>query len=153
MEKSKTIKKTENGNAKTSESITLDADLTALGEVTLFVNSFMERIGCDEKTKRQTDIAVEEIFVNICNYAYSEDDGKVTVEVRNDGSRKLVLTFSDRGVRYNPLEKPDPDITLGAQDRKIGGLGIYMVKNIMDELSYRHENDKNILTIVKYINC
>ncbi len=131
--------------------VVLDAKLTVLGEVTLFVNRFMEQLGCDERVKGQTDIAVEEIFANICHYAYPGEVGKVTVEVRMEDGQRLVLTFSDSGVRYNPLEKPDPDITLGAQEREIGGLGIYMVKNIMDEVSYRYEDGKNILTMVKCI--
>lgn len=134
-----------------AKKVVLDARLTALGEVTLFVNRFMEQLGCDEKTKGQTDIAVEEIFANICHYAYPGEVGKVTVEVKMEDGKRLVLTFSDSGVRYNPLEKPDPDITLGAQEREIGGLGIYMVKNIMDEVSYRYEDGKNILTMVKQI--
>lgn len=73
------------------------------------------------------------------------------MEVGIEGTQKLILIFSDSGVRYNPLEKPDPDITLGVQEREIGGLGIYMVKRIMDELSYRYEDGKNILTMVKHI--
>lgn len=105
---------------------------------------------CPELLKASILIAVEEIFVNIAHYAYGGKSGEAVIQldvVPNPKSCKV--TFCDRGVPYNPLEKADPDITLSAEDREIGGLGIYMVKQSMDRVEYRYENGCNILTIEK----
>ena len=98
----------------------------------------------------QIDVAVEEIFVNIANYAYNPDIGSagITVETQED-PLSVVITFTDGGVPYDPLKKPDPDVTLPAEERQIGGLGIYMVKKSMDDISYDYKDGKNILTLKK----
>ena len=95
-------------------------------------------------------VAVEEIFVNIAHYAYGDKIGeaKVGMEVTPD-PKKVVVVFRDKGTAYNPLAKEDPDLTLGAEDRPIGGLGIYMTKELMDNMTYVYENDENVLTIEK----
>lgn len=137
------------------DTLTLEADVKALEKATMFVNNFMRRCGYDKKVETQIDIALEEIFVNICSYAYADGKGEVIIETgsteRNGGGKELRLVFADKGIRYNPLDKADPDITLGAEEREVGGLGIYMVKNIMDKLSYRYEEGKNVLTMTKFI--
>ena len=102
------------------------------------------------KIQMQIDVAVEEIFVNIANYAYSPDTGPATVRLDiRDGI--AVITFIDSGVPYDPLAKPDPDVTLSAEDRPIGGLGIFLVKKSMDSVSYNYESGKNVLRLKKRI--
>ena len=97
------------------------------------------------------EVAVEEIFVNVAHYAYAPATGDVAVGVyvTND-PRSINITFRDSGVPFNPLEKADPDITLKAEDRKIGGLGIYMVRKTMDDMTYEYKDGQNILTMKKF---
>ena len=140
-----------------ADSLTFDANeletdaLTEnLEDVQKFVGERLELLGCDVKTKNQVDIAVEEIFVNIAHYAYKTGTGKAVVRVEiTEDPPTVTITFMDHGVEYNPLERDDPDITLSAEDRQIGGLGIYMTKNLMDDVSYEHSEGKNILRLKK----
>ena len=97
----------------------------------------------------QIDLVVEEIFVNIASYAYDNEEGTCLLTVQNGQDGKVTLIFEDNGVRFNPLERQEPDITLPASERQIGGLGILITKKTMDDVSYRYENNKNILTITK----
>ena len=102
------------------------------------------------KTRLMIDMAVEEIFVNIAHYAYAAGGGTAEITARTEGDPvEAVIEFRDAGVPYDPLSRPDPDVTLSAEDRRIGGLGIYMVKKSMDEVRYRNEAGRNILTIRK----
>lgn len=104
------------------------------------------------KSKMQLDLAVEEIFVNIAKYAYAPGFGKATVRVEVSGDPVTVcITFIDRGIPYDPLKKVDPDVTLSADEREIGGLGIFMTKKVMDDISYEYKNGQNILTLKKTI--
>ena len=115
-----------------------------------FIDEQLELFGCPMKPQMQIDIAAEEIFVNIAHYAYAPGTGEATirVELYSDPSA-IEITFIDRGVPYDPLAKPDPDVTLSAKERKIGGLGIFMVKKSMDEVRYEYLDGCNILTIKK----
>ena len=98
----------------------------------------------------QIDIAVEEVFVNICKYAYHPDKGRAVVRVSvTDAPVQVKITFIDHGHPYDPLDKDDPDVTLSAEDRPIGGLGIFMVKQTMDAVEYEYKDGSNILTLVK----
>ncbi len=119
-----------------------------LSEVLAFIDKELEAADCSMKTQMQIDIAVEEIFVNIANYAYSPEVGTavITIDVTDDA---FVIGFSDCGIPYDPLAKPDPDITLSAEERSIGGLGIYMVKKSMDDVIYEYRDGQNILTFKK----
>ena len=100
----------------------------------------------------QIEVSVEEIFVNIAHYAYGPETGKATVRVEvTDDPVEVSVTFIDRGVPYDPLAKKDPDITLSAEQREIGGLGIFMTKKIMDNIVYEYKNGSNILKLVKHI--
>lgn len=121
-----------------------------LDAVLQFVDEQLEEAGCFMKTQMQIDLAVEEIFVNIANYAYDPEIGPATVrvEVEPDGSA-VSITFIDHGVPYDPLAKADPDVSLSAEDRKIGGLGIFLVKKSMDDIKYEYVNGSNILTMKK----
>lgn len=119
-----------------------------LNEVISFVDSQLEAADCPMKAQMKIDIAVEEIFINIASYAYGDDigDAEIIVDV-NSVDSKATITFIDSGIPYNPLEKDDPDTTLSAEDRDIGGLGIFIVKKSMDTVEYRNEDGRNILTI------
>ncbi len=121
-----------------------------LNQVLAFVDEQLEAYDCPMKTQMQVDIAVEEIFVNIAHYAYEPSKGSATIraEVTED-PLSVSLTFVDNGTPYDPLAKEDPDITLTAEDRQIGGLGIFMVKKSMDDISYEYKDGQNILTIKK----
>lgn len=121
-----------------------------LQEVLSFVDSHLEDMGVSMNAQMQIDIAVEELFVNIAHYAYAPDTGMVVVCVEKDAEKKKIsITFRDKGKPYNPLEKSDPDITLSAEERSIGGLGIFMVKKSMDDMRYEYKDGQNILTITK----
>ena len=129
----------------------LDATLKNLHKVLSYVDDELEKLNCPLKAKLQIDIAVEEVFVNIASYAYVHGIGKATVMIVPERDPTgISIVFKDSGIPYNPLEKPDPDVTLPAMDRQIGGLGIFMVKKSMDEMTYRYENGQNILTIRKF---
>ncbi len=130
--------------------LTLEAKVENLDKVIAFVDEQLESCECSPKAQMQLEVAVEELFVNIANYAYNPETGSATVrvETRRDPV-SVVITFIDRGVPYDPLAKEDPDVTLAADDRKIGGLGIYMVKKSMDDISYSYTDGQNILTIRK----
>ena len=128
----------------------LEAVTENLQEVQTFVEDHLEASGCSMKAQMQIGVAVEEIFVNIANYAYHPDKGNATVRVEVSGDPVCVtITFVDHGVPYDPLAKDDPDVTLSADDREIGGLGIFMTKRIMDDVAYEYKDGQNILTLKK----
>ena len=131
---------------------TVQATLENLDEVMAFVEEQMEVYHCSMKMQMQIAVAVEEIYVNIASYAYREQKGNARIRVQSGGEPlQIIITFEDDGIPYNPLLKEDPDITLSAEERKIGGLGIYIVKKSMDQVEYHYQNGKNILTIRKDI--
>ncbi len=126
------------------------AELDRVYEVQDFVNAVLEEHDCGMKAQMQIEIAVEELFVNIAHYAYPNGKGSAEISVGvEDGVASI--TFRDTGIPYDPLAKEDPDVKLKAEDRSIGGLGIYMVKKSMDEMLYRYEDGHNVLTIRKTI--
>ena len=130
----------------------IEADVENLREVQDFVARRLEEIDCSPWAQMQFELAVEEIFVNIASYAYAPDKGKATVRVEISREPTTVtITFIDHGVPYDPLAKADPDLTLGAEDREIGGLGVFLTKNTMDDVSYEYRDGQNILTLKKYI--
>jgi anti-sigma regulatory factor (Ser/Thr protein kinase) len=102
------------------------------------------------KIQTQLAITVEEIFVNIAHYAYQPETGSAQIRVHCD-ENAVTLEFEDSGIPYNPLEEETPDITLSAEERNIGGLGIFMVKEMMDQVSYSREGDRNILVVQKHL--
>ena len=135
------------------EQLIIPATTERLDEVLTFVDSVLDENQCDMAAKLQIDIAVEELFVNIAHYAYHPEEGPAEIKCTADKETgSVTIEFRDRGVPYNPLEKDDPDITLSADERDIGGLGIFMVKSSMDNVTYRHEDGMNILTIEKNIS-
>ena len=130
--------------------ITVDAMIENMNTVTAFVDDFLDLIACPMKSRIQINIVIDEIFGNICHYAYKDSVGAVTVRVESGNTPKAVfLTFTDNGIPYNPLDTEDPDITLYSEERKIGGLGIYLVKKNMDEMKYEYVNQQNRLWMEK----
>ncbi len=129
--------------------ITVTAEIGNLDKVTAYINSRLSRYGCCYKTMMQIDIIIDELFGNIAYYAYPQETGDVTVGVKVIQEKTLaaVITFTDYGIPYNPLEKEDPDTSLSAREREIGGLGIYIVKSSVDDISYEYTEGKNVLSI------
>lgn len=132
--------------------LTINATIESIPEVTAFVDEQLEALDCPIKAQMQIDIAIDELFSNIAHYAYHPEVGPATVRVEvMEDPMAVVITFIDNGVPYDPLSTADPDITLSAEERQIGGLGIYMVKKSMDEVVYEYKNGQNILRIKKNI--
>ena len=129
--------------------ITLTATTENIGAVTAFVDEELEKVDCPIKAQMQIDVAIDELFSNIALYAY-ENGGDATV-IFDFADGVVSLTFTDSGKPYDPTKKDDPDTTLSAEEREIGGLGIFLVKKTMDSIDYRYEDGKNILTIKKTI--
>lgn len=125
--------------------IILPAKLAFLYEAITYVSDFAKQNNFIVNNNH-LELSVEEIFVNISSYAYQGSEGKVEITCFMEAN-SLVIQFSDSGVAYNPLEKQDPDISLPADSRPVGGLGIYLVKNCMDFVGYERRTDKNILTL------
>ena len=130
--------------------ITLAATVENIETVTDFVNEQLEALGCPMKARMQIDIAIDELFSNIAHYAYRPEIGQATVRVEAvEDPHAVIITFMDSGTPYNPFAKADPNTTLSAEDREIGGLGIYMVKKSMDGMTYEYKDGQNILSIRK----
>lgn len=132
--------------------LTIAATVENIETVTEFVNEQLEALDCPMKAQMQIDIAIDELFGNIAHYAYNPEVGEATVRVEViDDPLAVVITFIDKGVPYDPLAKEDPNITLSAEERQIGGLGIFMVKKTMDDITYEYKDGHNILKIRKNI--
>ena len=130
--------------------LTIAATVENIDTVTDFVNEHLEAYDCPMKAQMQIDIAIDELFGNIAHYAYNPEVGDATVRVEViESPLAVVITFIDKGVPYDPLAKADPDTTLSAEERAIGGLGIFMVKKTMDEITYEYKDGQNILAIKK----
>ncbi|MBO4406315.1 MAG: anti-sigma factor antagonist [Clostridia bacterium] len=128
----------------------IEAVTENLQEVQAFVNERLEAADCPAKAKMQIALAVEEIFINIASYAYAPDKGKATVRVEvSEDPVSVTITFVDHGVPYDPLAKEDPDVGLSADEREVGGLGIFMTKKVMDDVSYSYKDGQNVLTLKK----
>ena len=140
----------EASGASDGSELEIEAVEENLDEVLAFVQKHLESEDCPPKAAMQIDVAVEEIFVNIAKYAYAPDKGKATVRVEvSDEPVAVTITFVDHGIPYDPLAKEDPDVTLSAEERQIGGLGIFMVKQTMDDVSYEYKDGRNILRLKK----
>lgn len=124
------------------------ADIKVLDSVTAFLEEELEKAECSPKFVMTFAVALEELFVNVAHYAYPDSPGTVTIGIDTTGD-SVVIRLADSGIPFNPLAKADPDVTLSAEDRKIGGLGIFMVKKSMDNMDYEYRDGKNILTISK----
>ena len=130
----------------------IEAKLDNLSSVLAFVDEELEAADVSPKSQMQIDVAVEEMFVNVASYAYQPGSGDVVVQVGLDKSRDMiVIRLIDHGKPFNPLKKKDPDISLPADLRKIGGLGIYMVKKSMDDMQYEYKDQENVITLYKRV--
>ena len=126
------------------------ASVDALENVIAFIDEQLETADCPMKIQMQIEHAVEEIFVNIASYAYPDGNGTAGVRIYFEGDPiTAVITFTDSGIQYDPLAKEDPDVTLSAEERGIGGLGIFLTKKTMDDVSYEYRDGKNVLTMKK----
>ena len=133
--------------------MTVDATVDNLNKVLAFIDEQLEANNCPMRVMLEIDVAAEEIFVNVASYAYTSGIGSVAIEVDFEEKPKAVaIRFIDSGIPYNPLEKEDPDVTLPAEKRGIGGLGVFMVKKSMDEVAYEYKDGKNHLTIRKFFD-
>ena len=133
------------------EKITVDATVENLQQVIDFATEKLEERDCPMKTAMQMELVIEELFVNIASYAYHPDVGPATFCMEFvDNPAAVLMTFIDSGKPYNPLEKADPDTTLDLDQRKVGGLGIFLVKKNVDEIAYKYEDGRNILTMKKF---
>jgi anti-sigma regulatory factor (Ser/Thr protein kinase) len=133
--------------------LTITATVENIETVTDFVNEQLEALDCPMKAQMQIDIAIDELFSNIAHYAYNPETGNATVQVEVvENPLAVIITFIDNGVPYDPLKSDDPDTTLSAEERDIGGLGIFMVKKTMDEITYEYKDGHNILSIKKNLH-
>ena len=134
------------------DELELEAVVENLPYVQEFIDSHLEKTGCPPRAQMQIGLAAEEIFVNIASYAYAPEKGRAKVRVEVSGDPVTVtITFLDRGMPYDPLQKEDPDVTLPAEERDIGGLGILLTKKTMDDVAYEYRDGQNILTLKKKI--
>ena len=135
--------------------LTIKASRENFEKVLAFVDERLEELGCTPKAQMQIDIALEEIYVNVSSYAYKDGvnpfkSGEVTIRVEDtEDPKSVAITLTDRGIPFDPLAKEDPDITLSAEERRVGGLGIFMVKKSMDLMKYEYKDGQNILTFRK----
>ena len=134
--------------------LTINADDKNLETVLDFIHKQLPA-NCETDLLYKIDVAAEEIFVNIAHYAYKDKlpegqfgQAQLICTFENE---LLTIIFRDKGVPFNPLDRPDPDITLSAEERRIGGLGIFLTKKYMDNLEYKYENGENVLTMKKMI--
>ena len=128
------------------------ARVDALSEVLSFVESTLEAYACPVKIQTAVCVAIEELFVNIARYAYGGGEGNMVLCIDFDEEhRSIIFRMTDKGAPFDPLKRPDPNITLSAEEREIGGLGIFIVKRTMDEINYAYENGENTLTMIKKI--
>lgn len=122
------------------------AEDEALSDVNAFVEQQLEEAGCSPKNQMKIMVALEELFVNVAHYAYGVEKGQVEIELDFE-DKDMILKLKDSGKPFNPLAKLDPDVTLSAEERDIGGLGIFMVKKSMDKVDYKYEDGQNIIII------
>lgn len=140
------------GGTAMKEERTFPADVNALSDVQAFFEGALEQLACPMKTQIAISVAIEEIFVNIAHYAYPNGNGEAVAGFAFDpDSRNATFEFRDKGIPFDPLKQKEPDITLSAEERGIGGLGILITRKTMDSVTYRYENGENILTMQKTI--
>ena len=133
------------------EKIILPATMENFEKMIKFIRNGAAAAGFDSKMVNKINLACEEALVNVIKYAYPDKVGDVEITYKIiNGEKGLQIEIIDRGISFNPLSIGEPDITAPVEERPIGGLGIYMVLNIMDKVNYRRDKDRNILTLIKY---
>jgi len=141
-----------NSESNSYDELIIKADVNNLDKVQGFIDERLEKAECSMKAQTQIGVAVEEIFVNICHYAYKDKGGQgdATIRLKIEGGAAEIV-FEDSGIQYDPLSNEEPDITLSAEDRDIGGLGIFITRKTMDDVSYEYKDGRNVLTLRKKI--
>lgn len=130
--------------------LTVDAVLESMDRIIAFVDSALDSLQCPQKIRRQIDVAVDELAGNIVYYAYPDGAGALTVQMEYDAaSSQVCITLKDAGIPFNPLERAEPDITAQAEVREVGGLGIFIARKSMDDISYSYKDGQNVLKIKK----
>lgn len=133
--------------------LTVPAELANIEKVLEFLDAELEKLGCSMKANAQIDVAADELFSNIARYAYGEGAGEATVRVEKAEGRQVRIEFIDSGMPFDPTSTEAPDVSLPADERGIGGLGIFIVKNTMDGLFYERRGNKNTVTIQKDLDA
>ena len=132
--------------------LNISATVENIPVVTAFVDEQLEALACPVKAQTQIDIAIDEVFSNIARYAYNPEVGEATVRVEvQEDPLSVIITFIDGGMPYDPLTAAEPDTGLSAKERSVGGLGLFIVRKSMDDITYRYEGGRNILTVRKNI--
>jgi len=129
--------------------VKIPAKLENLESMLQFIRNGAEQQGFSGKEINKIQVAAEEALVNVISYAYPDDGGDVEISCDAKGAEGLVIEIIDWGIPFDPLSLPEPDIEAPPEEREVGGLGIHIMRNIMDEVSYKREGDRNILTLVK----
>ena len=138
------------GDLQKMAEIILPAELGNLELMIRFVRNGAEKSSFSSKDMNRIQLAAEEVLVNIISYAYPDESGNIKITYNIEADKGLVIEFTDWGIPFDPLSLPEPDIEASIEDREIGGLGIYIMRSLMDEVDYRREVDRNILTVVKH---
>ena len=134
------------------QELKLPAVIESIPKLTAWMDEALEKLDCPMKAQMQLDVAMDEIFSNIARYAYLDQNGAAAVRMDFDEKTRLFsLEFRDQGISFNPLEQAEPDTALGVEARGIGGLGIFLVRKTMDEVSYQYTDGSNILCLKKRI--
>jgi sigma-B regulation protein RsbU (phosphoserine phosphatase) len=138
-------------DSKLTETLVLKNDVHEVTRFSSFIKSVMEQLDIEKSLARQLRLAVEEAVVNVIDYAYPiGTEGDITIHVLSDG-RSIRFQIIDAGVAFDPTAKEKADTSLSAEDRQIGGLGILLVRELMDTINYERENGQNVLTLIKYL--
>ena len=138
--------------APAGNKLVTQAKVEQLHEVQGFLDSFLESLDCPPKAQMQLDLVIEELFVNIASYAYPDKDGTVEIELSaSEDPKAVAITLRDSGVPYDPTKREDPDLSIPPEDRDVGGLGVFLVRQYTDSITYRYEDGQNVLTVRKII--
>ncbi len=133
---------------KQSSSVTLEASLENLGTINSFLHKWARKAGLSAHSENELLLAVEEVYVNIVKYAYAGSLGNVIIDCRMD-ENNLILQIKDEGISFNPLELPEPHLISCLKERKVGGLGVFLMRRSVDNVRYERQGKYNVLTLVK----
>lgn len=133
---------------KQTSSITLEASLENLGTTNSFIHKWAKKASLSTHSENELLLAAEEVYINIVRYAYPESLGKVTIHCRIDED-SLVLKIKDEGIPFNPLQLPEPHLVSCLKERKVGGLGVFLMRRFADNVKYEKQGKYNVLTLVK----
>jgi len=136
-----------NGMPRNATSLTVPAEVESVARCTTFVASYAATTGLPPARVRELELVVEEVLVNICKYAYVEAPGEMELRCTKTDSQNLLLEFIDTGRPFNILTLPTPDLTVDVEQRQVGGLGVPLVRAMVDTVTYDREAGRNILRL------